>query len=85
MEGIADTSDELTERKETAAFMLATGSFGFLFLGLVALLLSRGDHGSVLGSELVVAGAVAIVTGGFLLVAVLAVWFDKDWVGAWHD
>lgn len=82
---VGHSSDELKERKKTAAFILATGSFGFVFLGLAALLLSRRYPGSLAGDELAVSGAVGIATGIFLVVAMLAVWFDKGWVGQWHD
>lgn len=79
------TSEERVERKKTAAYILATASFGFLFLGLVALLISRSYHGSFAGDELIVAGAVGLATGIFLIVAVIAIWFDRPWLDRWND
>jgi len=65
----------------TAVFILAVGIVGFIFLGLVALLLSPSYHGNLDADELLVAGGVAMAVGIFLCVALVAVWFDKDWVG----
>ncbi len=77
--GIQAASDESVERKKTSAFILGTGSFGFLFLGLVAFLVSPTYQGSSTGVELIVAGTIGVVTGIFLVVAIFAVWFDKAW------
>jgi len=82
---LPDHSPESLERKKTAAFILGVSIVGFLFLGLVALLTSPGYHGSSTGVELLVAGVVATAIAIFLCVALVAVWFDKPWVGRWHD
>lgn len=85
MTALRDTSEEAVERKKTAAFILGVGVIGFWFLGLIAFLASPRYHGSFTGNELVVAGGLATATGIFLCVALVAVWFDKPWVGQWHD
>lgn len=85
MARVRDISEESEEQKGTAAFILGIGSFGFLFLGLVALLLSRHYLGNSTGDELIVAGALGIATGIFLGVAVVAVWLDRAWLGEWRD
>ena len=85
MTALPDNSAESIERKKVAAFILGVSIIGFLFLGLVALLSSPHYRGSATGDELLVAGAVAIAMGIFLCVALVAVWFDKPWVGEWHD
>jgi len=82
---LRDTSEEAVERKKTAALILGAGIVGFSFLGLVALLASPRYHGNPTGAELIVSGALAIAIGIFLCVALVAVWFDKPWVGQWHD
>lgn len=83
--GDADAAGDLNERKKTAAVILAAGSFGFLFLGLISLLVSRGGRGTIGWLELMVAGAVAIAIGIFLIVAIFSVWYNKSWVGRWTD
>lgn len=85
MVAVPDASDDLRERKKNVTFVLATGSFGFLFLGLLSLLLSRDRLDTSSGVELAIAGAVGIALGIILIVAIIAVWFDKAWVGRWSD
>jgi len=58
---------------------------GFLFLGLVSFLLGAHDPVSAGGIELLVAGAVGTGVGIFLVLALVAVWFQRDWIGQWHD
>ncbi len=85
MAGVGVTPDELAELRGTAAVILAAGLVGFLILGLVALMLSRRFLGNVTGLELLGAGVVGMATAIFLSVALIAVWFNKGWVGRWHD
>jgi len=82
---LRDTPDEAREQKKVAAFLLGVGAVGFWFLGLVALLIGSHDPASPGGTELLVAGAVATGIGIFLVVGVFAVWFERNWVGKWHD
>lgn len=80
-----NNSEGSLEQRRTAAFVLGTGSFGFLFLGVVALLVSPPYHHSWTGDELVAAGAVGMALGIFLGVAVAALWFNKGWLGRWSE
>jgi len=82
---LRDTSEEAVERKATASFLLGVGSVGFLFLGLVSLLIGAHDPASAGGIELLVTGAVGTGVGIFLVVALAAVCFQRDWIGQWHD
>lgn len=83
--GVPETPEEFLERKKTTAYILLTATVGFLVLGAAAFQLSRGLQRTATWDELVVAGAVAIVTGIFLIVAVVVMWFDKPWLGHWND
>jgi len=80
MNGGRDPSEEAAERKSVVVFILSVGSFGFSFVGLVALLLSPRFSGTTVGDELIVAGAVGLGMGIFLCVALVAVWFDMKWI-----
>ena len=74
-----ETFQEVAERKETAMFILGVGSLGFSVVGLVSLLLSPRYHGNLTGLELLVAGAMGIAVAIFLVVALLAIRYDKAW------
>lgn len=84
MTALPEASAVTVEQRKDAALMLGMGSLGFLLLGLVALLESLQFHGDLIAHELLVAGAIGTAVGIFLIVAVLAVWFDRGWVGQWH-
>ena len=83
MTALPDTPKVSDEQKSFVAFILGVGSLGFFFVGIVALLLSPRYHGSFAGQELLVAGAVAVAIAVFLIVALVAVWFDMTWLDRW--
>ena len=85
MTGVGTGSEELVERRNTAAFIDGAGSVGFLVAGLVALLLSPHYHGSSTGVELLGAGVVGIAAGIFLCVAVVAALFNQSWLRHWDE
>ena len=72
-------SEEDVERKKTAVVILGAGALGFTVLGLFALLLSPRYPESTTRVELLVTGAIGMTVALFLGVALLAIWFDKEW------
>ena len=77
MSGDEESPEAFVERKKDAAFILGVGSVGFLFLGLVAFLSGPRVPGGSTWYELMIAGAVGIGLGIYLIVALLAVWFSR--------